>query len=458
MIFLNILYINIFEQLIKGYNENKFDETVKDILQENNMNKKKLLSVISHLCGVELDVDASEDDDLFIKNLKKAIKENGSLATDKTIVNKISKCGSECYTSTSHNCKSACPFDAIYVDHKDYNVHIDKEKCTSCGKCVEACTEGSIIDKIQYLPLVELLKSGTPVIATVAPAIRGQFGEDVTMNQLRTAFRRIGFSDMIEVAFFADMLSIKEAVEFDHLVKDDSGLLITSCCCPMWIAMIKKSYNQLIEHVSPSLSPMSAGSKVIKTLNPNCKVVFAGPCIAKKAEAKDADIAGLTDYVLTFDELKIIFDALNIDPKTLPETETTEYTSKGGRIYGRTGGVSMAVEDVVREMFPEKAHLFKATKANGVKECKELLTAALNKEVDARFIEGMGCVGGCVGGPKALIDKERGRELLDEFAFASEIQVPTNSETMKTMLAKLGINSIEDFKDHEKAKLFERKF
>lgn len=455
---MNILYINIFEQLLKSYNEGNFEDTVRKILNESDMSKKKLLGVISHLCGVNINVSPEEDDDTYIKNLKTAINANNSLHKDTKIVNKISMCGSECSSSNAHKCKSVCPFDAIFINPEDNNAYLDEDKCTDCGKCVEVCKEGNIIDKIQYIPLVELLKSNTPVIATVAPAIRGQFGEDVTMNQLRTAFIEIGFADMVEVAFFADMLSIKEAVEFDHLVKDDSGLLITSCCCPMWIGMIKRNYNDLIDHVSPSLSPMSAASRVMKTLNPDCKVVFAGPCIAKKAEAKDSDIAGLTDYVLTFEELKVIFDTLNIDPSTLPETETIEYSSKGGRIYGRTGGVSMAVEDIVKEMFPNKAHLFKSVKANGVKECKELLNKALNKEIDARFMEGMGCVGGCVGGPKALISKERGRELLDEFAFASEIQVPTNSETMKVMLSKIGIDSLDDFKDREKAKIFERNF
>lgn len=91
---------------------------------------------------------------------------------------------------------------------------------------------------------------------------------------------------MIEVAFFADMLTLKEAIEFDHLVKNKDDLMITSCCCPMWVAMVRRVYKDLVKYVSPSVSPMIASGRVLKTLNPNCKVVFIGPCIAKKLKLK----------------------------------------------------------------------------------------------------------------------------------------------------------------------------
>ena len=119
------------------------------------------------------------------------------------------------------------------------------------------------------------------------------------MDQLRAAFIQMGFTDMIEVAFAADILSIKEAVEFNKHVKGPNDLMITSCCCPMWVGMLKKVYNELIDDLSPSVSPMVAAGRVIKKLNPDAKVVFVGPCIAKKAEAKEKDVAGAIDFVLT---------------------------------------------------------------------------------------------------------------------------------------------------------------
>lgn len=135
-----------------------------------------------------------------------------------------------------------------------------------------------------------------------------------------------------------------------------------------------------------------------------------------------------------------------------------EYTSRGGRLYARTGGVSEAINDVVKELYPDKAKIFKAVQANGVKECKELLNKVQSGELKANFIEGMGCVGGCVGGPKRIVDPSIGKKHVDEVAYNSPIKVATHSHTMDEVLLRLGINSLESFEDKEKISIFEREF
>ncbi|HBF76374.1 MAG TPA: iron hydrogenase, partial [Clostridiaceae bacterium] len=212
----------------------------------------------------------------------------------------------------------------------------------------------------------------------------------------------------------------------------------------------------LVPHLSPSVSPMIAAEKILKKLNPECKVVFIGPCIAKKGEIKNPDVEGAVDFVLTFQELKDIFDAFNINVEELPEDHSLEYASREGRLYGRTGGVSISVNEAVTRLFPDKAKLFTSTQSNGIIECKKLLESAKEGKVDARFIEGMGCIGGCVGGPKAIISKEEGRERLNSLAESSKIKISLDSDVMYTILKKLGINSAADFKG-EKAEIFERK-
>jgi iron only hydrogenase large subunit-like protein len=226
----------------------------------------------------------------------------------------------------------------------------------------------------------------------------------------------------------------------------------------MWVAMLKRVYNDLVKHVSPSVSPMIASGRVMKVLNPNCKVVFIGPCIAKKAEAKEKDLLGDIDFVLTFAELKDILEAVGINPAEMPEDFSTEYASRGGRLYARTGGVSIAVSDAVEKLFPEKFKLLTAAQANGVVECKKMLSEAQQGNIHANFIEGMGCIGGCVGGPKAIIPKEEGRERVDEFAFNSDIKVAVDSDTMQRILNRLGITSVEDFEHKERVSIFERHF
>jgi iron only hydrogenase large subunit-like protein len=156
--------------------------------------------------------------------------------------------------------------------------------------------------------------------------------------------------------------------------------------------------------------------------------------------------------------VKDIFEAVGINPAELPNDYSTEYASKGGRLYARTGGVSIAVSDAIKRIFPEKYKLLQATQANGVVECKKMLSEAKEGNIKANFIEGMGCIGGCVGGPKAIIPKEEGRERVNEFAYNSDVKVAVDSDTMNMILEKLGINSVEDFKHKERVEIFERDF
>ena len=267
-----------------------------------------------------------------------------------------------------------------------------------------------------------------------------------------------GFSDMIEVAFAADLLTIKESVEFNKHVKSPKDLMITSCCCPMWVGMLKKVYKELMPDLSPSVSPMIAAGRIIKALNPEAKVVFIGPCIAKKAEAKEKDVAGAIDFVLTFQELNDIFNALSINPKDLKGIPSVEYTSTCGRSYARVGGVTKAIKDTVKELYPNKIQNFRAYRANGIKECKEILNDALTGNINFSFLEGMGCVGGCVGGPKILVSPEEGKEAVDKFAHDSSIKVPVFSPLLQDILVKLNITSLEDFINDDKIKILQRDF
>ncbi|MGH4122672.1 MAG: [Fe-Fe] hydrogenase large subunit C-terminal domain-containing protein [Clostridium sp.] len=448
---MNEIYNEIFKTLIKSYHEDNFENKLHELLSKDNINKTELSSIISSLCGVDVVFSTN-----YIEDLKQAIQ---CYESNHKIVNKVKHCDMECADKHGKTlCQASCPFDAILIDSKCNTTYIDNDKCIDCGFCIDACPTGALMDKVEFIPLLNLLKDNSTVIAAVAPAITGQFGENVGIDNLRTAFKKIGFTDMVEVAFFADMLTLKEAIEFDEHVKGKEDLMITSCCCPMWVGMLKKVYHNLVTHVSPSISPMIAAGRILKQLNPDCKVVFIGPCIAKKGEAKDRDILGDIDYVLTFSELKDIFDTLNIEPEKLQADISSEYASRGGRLYARTGGVSIAIGEVIERLFPEKYNLFNPIQGNGVKECKELLTKAQSDEINANFLEGMGCVGGCVGGPKSLIHASSGKVRVDEFAENSKIRVSIDSDCMNEILNRIGINSAADFKDKDKTKIFHREF
>ena len=252
---------------------------------------------------------------------------------------------------------------------------------------------------------------------------------------------------MVEVALFADILTLKEALEFDKNINSENDYQLTSCCCPIWIAMIRKIYNQLIPHVPGAVSPMIACGRTIKKLHPDSTTIFIGPCIAKKAEAREPDLVGAIDYVLTFQEIQDVFDFAGIDPTQMEET-TKDHSSKGGRIYARTGGVSEAVYSTLKNINPDKKISIKTQQANGVKECKAMINSLINGETNANFFEGMGCIGGCVGGPKAIINKEKGKKHVDEYGNQAKYKTPINNPYVIELLHRLGFDNIDDFLEH----------
>ncbi|HHY90614.1 MAG TPA: iron hydrogenase, partial [Clostridiales bacterium] len=277
-----------------------------------------------------------------------------------------------------------------------------------------------------------------------------QFGEDITLGQLRTALKVLGFQDMIEVALFADILTIKEALEFNRSVKKEEDIFLTSCCCPVWFNMVKKHYPKLFDNMPPSVSPMIASGRFLKELYPGAKVVFIGPCIAKKAEAKEPNLKSAIDFVLTFQELKEIFEALKINLKELPADEKDQ-ASFAGRVYARTGGVSFSVKTVVNRIAPRRLIKLKAKKADGIHACKEVLDQLLTGEnVDYNFVEGMGCKGGCVGGPKTNIDTEKATNIANEFGEDSLIITPFDNLNVMKILKQFGIKDIKQILENEK--------
>ncbi|MFA4885412.1 MAG: [Fe-Fe] hydrogenase large subunit C-terminal domain-containing protein [Desulfotomaculaceae bacterium] len=371
------------------------------------------------------------------------------------VVFKVRDCPPDCGDDKRKNCEASCLFGAIVRDMEG-NVVIHQNNCAGCGECVETCREYSLIDKKEFVPLIELLKDRTvPVFVIIAPAFTGQFGPRVTPGKMRATFKKLGFYGMVEVALFADILSLKEALEFDRHVTGNEDFLLTSCCCPIWVSMVKRFYKDLIPHISPSVSPMVACGRGIKHLHHGSKVVFVGPCIAKKAEAKEPDVKDAVDAVLTFREVGQIFEAVGINPAELEEDDS-EHSSRAGRIYARTGGVSRAVSDTLNRIRPGREIKIRAKQADGAQECKIMLKEALSGKPDANFLEGMGCPGGCVGGPRVIIDPKAGADLADKYGEEALSQTPVDNKFVMELLKSLGIGDIHDFLDSEKAKMFIR--
>ncbi len=361
-----------------------------------------------------------------------------------------------CSNPESPSCMDSCDFDAIHMSPD--GPEFDRENCVGCGACVEYCKQNNLIasrDAIAVLEMLAKKKEGQLVYAMIAPAFLGQFQEQVTPGKLRTCLKLLGFDGMLEVAVFADILTLKESYEFVNNILDDGDYQLTSCCCPIWIAMIRRVYYQLIPHVPPAVSPMVACGRTVKHLHPDAITVFIGPCIAKKAEAREADVQDAVDYVLTFQEVLDIFNALKLDPAAMKESEK-EISSRAGRIYARTGGVSEAVETTVSRISPHHTIPLTTQQADGVKACKALLSDILDGKINANFFEGMGCIGGCVGGPKAIITKEEAASHVNHYGDKATYQTPMDNPHVIELLKRLDIHTPRQLL--ENSKIFTRDF
>ena len=311
-------------------------------------------------------------------------------------------------------CEQACKVKAISMN-EDKAAKINDEKCISCGACVYQCPWGAINDKSFILDAIKLIKdgkkNGTKVFAVVAPAISSQFVY-ASLGQVVTGIRELGFDSVVEAALGADMVAISEAKE---LV--EKGFL-TSSCCPAFVSYVKKQFPDLAPYVSHNLSPMATISKRIKEDYPDSKIVFIGPCTAKKMEIKQDHVAPYVDCVITFEELQALLDSRDIDITTLNETEL-DNASYYGRIFAKCGGLSEAVQEAIKEQGLTDFDL-KSVNCDGIEACRIALLKAQKKILDANFIEGMACNGGCVGGAGCLTHGERNKLDVDKFSKKSK--------------------------------------
>ena len=311
--------------------------------------------------------------------------------------------------SRKRPCQSACKIKAISMnEHKAAT--IDNNKCTACGACVYQCPFGAIMDKSYMVNVIDIIKKSEEnkkykVYAVVAPSISSQFTY-AKLGQVISGLKELGFFTVVEAALGADMVAMSESKELA-----EEGFL-TSSCCPAFVTYVKTAFPALAEHISHNLSPMAALAKYIKETSEGAKVVFIGPCTAKKAEAQLETVKPYVDCVLTFEELQALFDSRDVDITTLEE-DVLDNASYYGRIFARSGGLSDAVAQAMKEQNIEFD--LKPAVCDGIEACKLALLKKSKNVLDANFIEGMACVGGCIGGAGCLTHGEKNKSEVDKY-------------------------------------------
>ena len=353
---------------------------------------------------------------------------NGKSHIDPDKCIKCGKCAKACpYHAIIHlerPCAAACGMDAIVSDEYG-RATINQDKCVACGQCLVSCPFGAIVDKGQIFQVIQSIRKEEKVIAIVAPAFIGQFGKFSTPGKFIAAMKQLGFHRVVEVAVGADICTIEEAKDFLKKVPNEQDYMATSCC-PAWHSMIHKLFPGEAKNISMTLTPMVFTARMLKKDHPGCKVVFVGPCAAKKLEAIREDIRSDVDFVLTFEELMGMFEAKEIDFETIePMADLNEGTA-AGRGFAVAGGVAKAVTDLVHEEHPELE--IQTARAEGLRDCRKLMLMAKAGKYKGYLLEGMACPGGCIAGAGTLLPVEKAQKIVQGYQKEADNTSPTQSK------------------------------
>ena len=327
-----------------------------------------------------------------------------------------------CLTLKKSNCKNCykcirhCPVKAIRFSGNQ--AHIIGNECILCGHCFVVCPQNAkeIVDGTEKTRV--LIQSHDPVVVSLAPSFIANY-EGVGIESMRRALKKLGFFDVEETAIGATI--VKREYE-RMLAEEDRDIIITSCCHSVNL-LIQKYFPTSLEYLADVMSPMQAHCADIRKRMPNAKVVFIGPCVAKKDEAEYYE--GIVDAVLTFEELTNWLKSENIEL----EREVDEDPNSRARFFPTTGGVLKTMT--------KNAPGYTYIALDGVENCISALKDIESGKIHKCFIEMSACVGSCIGGP--VMEKYHNTAPIKDFIAVAdyagerdfEVAQPTHSEIRK---------------------------
>lgn len=321
-----------------------------------------------------------------------------------------------------YKCIRHCPVKSIRFENNQ--AHIVHDECILCGECFVVCPQNAKEIRNDVEKVKEVIKSGRPVYASVAPSFVGNYdGANITM--FANALKKLGFTDAEETALGANIVKN----EYERMIeRNDSNVIISSCCHSI-NTLIQKYYPAALPFLAHVMSPMQAHCKEIKKAHPDAFTVFIGPCISKKDEADK--YPEFVDAVLTFEELTGWFNEKEV------KIEYCEDQSPKGRsrLFPTTGGILRSMK--------RNHDICTYISVDGVENCKNAIQDIIDGKVNRCFIEMSACVGSCIGGP--AMDKRKSPigdfMRVDEYAGNDDfvMDIPASEELTKEM-KYIGIN------------------
>ena len=359
------------------------------------------------------------------------IDRSGHACIDQSKCIKCGKCKDACSYQAiikfTRPCQEACGMNAIGQDEYGHAC-IDYDKCVSCGMCLVNCPFGAIVDKGQLFQLIHAIRQGDEVVAVIAPAFWGQFGDNVTPGQIKAAMKQLGFAALEEVAVGADLCAVEEAEEFLRMVPEKQPFMATSCC-PAWSVMAKKEFPGFAPYISMTMTPMVLTARLQKRRLASSFLAAQGPMNTTRQPGRRRSVRSDVDFVITFEELRGMFEAKNIDFSQIPDLPSHYEASAPGVGFAAGGGVAKAVEDVIHRLHPEME--VKTVAAEGLNQCRQMLRKARTGKYDGYLLEGMACPGGCIAGAGTVQPPEKSRRALERYKEAVSISNPMDSQYME---------------------------
>lgn len=290
-----------------------------------------------------------------------------------------------------YKCLRQCPVKAIQIEKN--MASIDHNRCIYCGHCVKICPVGAkkVRDGISRAKFI--LNSNEKVIVSIAPSYISEF-PNINFKQIIGALKELGFYGVSETALGAEIVSIQTA---SFLKKSEPGYYISSAC-PVVVDLISKYYPQHTNKIIPYFSPMLAHAKLLKeSYGDDTKLIFVGPCIAKKLEADEH--SDLIDVVISFKDLEkwLEMEKIKLEDYKNTKEELIPYRANKGSLYPIDGGMISGIKNRV------SATDSKFMSFSGLKDIKEILDEIDNEDITkVIFLELLACSGGCVNGPGSI--------------------------------------------------------